>query len=187
MDSNQPVFFCHKPTRMDSPCCGRTFAHHLAPRSASRQSFRQSDVNKGGLFTADRREEELTGEQGFTAQSLRPHWLLTDQNGHGLFRFTCRVPTQVLINRLVHMCVQVLVLLSLWGLIFAFFPVLRLCFKVKVKIRVKVSVRQVDHLVEPEIVRLQKSLKFGEKLVVVKAIDGLHITSTVVQIPRDLR
>lgn len=67
-----------------------------------------------------------------------------------------------------------------------FFPVLRLCFKVKVKIRVKVSVQQVDHLVEPEIVRLQKSLKFGEKLVVVKAINGLHVTSTVVQIARDL-
>lgn len=120
-DSNQPAFFRRKPTLMDSPCCGRTFAHPLAPRSASRQSFCQWYVNVSGLFTVDRREEELTGEQGFTAQSLRPHWLLTDQNGHGLFRFTCRVPTQVLINTPLHMCVQVLVLLLIFAFLY-FFP-----------------------------------------------------------------
>ncbi len=49
-----------------------------------------------------------------------------------------------------------------------------------------VSVRS-PYLVEPEIVRLQKRLKFGEKLVVVKAIDGLYITGTVVQVTCDLR
>lgn len=43
------------------------------------------------------------------------------------------------------------------------------------------------HLVEPEVVRLQKSLKFGKKLVVVEAIDGLNITGTVVQISCDLQ
>lgn len=43
------------------------------------------------------------------------------------------------------------------------------------------------HLVEPEVVRLQKSLKFGEKLVVVEAINGLNVTGTVVQISCDLQ
>lgn len=47
-------------------------------------------------------------------------------------------------------------------------------------------VKQVGHLVEPEIVSLQKSLKFGEKLVVVKGINRLHITSAVIQITCDL-
>ncbi len=38
------------------------------------------------------------------------------------------------------------------------------------------------YLVEPEVVRLQKSLKFGEKLLVVKGVDGFHVTRTVIQI-----
>lgn len=42
-------------------------------------------------------------------------------------------------------------------------------------------------LVEPEVVRRQKSLKFGEKLVVVEAVNGLNVTGTVVQISCDLQ
>lgn len=42
------------------------------------------------------------------------------------------------------------------------------------------------YLVEPEVVRLQKPLEFGEKLVVVKVIDGLHVARAVVQITCDL-
>lgn len=43
------------------------------------------------------------------------------------------------------------------------------------------------HLVKPEIVWLEENLKFGEKLVVVEAINGLHVTSAVIQIAGDLR
>lgn len=46
--------------------------------------------------------------------------------------------------------------------------------------------RSVWYLVEPEVVRPQKPLKFGEKPVVVEVIDGLHVARTVVQITRDL-
>lgn len=46
---------------------------------------------------------------------------------------------------------------------------------------------QVVYLVEPEVVRLQKLLKFGEKPVVVEVIDGLHVACAVVQITCDLR
>lgn len=42
------------------------------------------------------------------------------------------------------------------------------------------------YLVEPEVVGLQKPLKFGEKPVVVKVIYGLHVTRTVIQITCDL-
>lgn len=93
------------------------------------------DVNKDDLFTAERWEEELTEEQGFTAQSVRPQWLLTLQNGHILFRLTCNVPTQGLINRLVLTCMHLPLLLCLHGLGFLWFcPVfktLKGCLKVK--------------------------------------------------------
>lgn len=46
---------------------------------------------------------------------------------------------------------------------------------------------QVLYLVEPEVVRLQKLLKFGEKLVVVEVINGLHVACAVVQLTCDLR
>lgn len=42
------------------------------------------------------------------------------------------------------------------------------------------------YLVEPEVVRLQKPLEFGEKPVVVEVVDGLHVTRAVVQVTRDL-
>lgn len=51
----------------------------------------------------------------------------------------------------------------------------------------KIRGNQEVHLVEPEVVRLQKGLEFGEELVVVEAIDGLHITSAVIQIAGDLQ
>lgn len=71
----------------DSPCRGGTPAPPPVPRSADRCWFwwvrrEQSVETFGG--------GGLTGEQGFTAQSLRPQWLLVAQNGHALFRFTCR-------------------------------------------------------------------------------------------------
>lgn len=42
------------------------------------------------------------------------------------------------------------------------------------------------YLVEPEIVRLKKSLKLGVKLVIVESVDGLHVTITVIQVTCDL-
>lgn len=125
---------------------------------ADRVSISVTWIKVIDLFTADRWEEELTGEQGFTAQSLRPQWLLTVQNGHGLFRFTCGWPSPNTTSPQ-YTCSPVCV-----------------CVCVR-----------LPYLVESEIVRLQKSLKFGEKLVVVKAIDGLYITSTVIQVTWDLR
>ena len=44
----------------------------------------------------------------------------------------------------------------------------------------------IRYLIEPEVVRLQQCLEFREELVIVEGIDGLHITSAVVQVPCDL-
>ena len=44
----------------------------------------------------------------------------------------------------------------------------------------------IRYLIEPEVVRLQQFLEFREELVIVEGIDGLHITSAVVQVPCDL-
>lgn len=38
------------------------------------------------------------------------------------------------------------------------------------------------YLVEPKVIRLKKTLEFWEQLVVVEAVDGLHITRAVIQV-----
>lgn len=39
-----------------------------------------------------------------------------------------------------------------------------------------------SYLVEPKVIRLKKTLEFWEQLVVVEAVDGLHITRAVIQV-----
>lgn len=38
------------------------------------------------------------------------------------------------------------------------------------------------YLVEPKVIRLKKTLEFWEQLVIVEAVDGLHITCAVIQV-----